>query len=186
MDLRPIYYSALENTGRIVSGVDPSQYSAPTPCHDWDTRELVNHVVGGVIGFARSLEGEKIDPNIEMPDLIGDDPGAAFEAAKKAAVEAWSAEDALERTVYMGNEMPATHSIRVALMEAVVHGWDIAKATGQETGTDPMIAAAMLDGLRKAITPDQRGEGNIFGPEVNVPEDAPIEAQLVAFLGRQP
>lgn len=186
MDLRPIYFAALENTGRIVSGVDPSRYSAPTPCHDWNTRELVNHVVGGVWGFARSLEGEKIDPNADVPDLIGEDPGAAFRAAQKSAVEAWSAEDALERTVYMGSEMPAKQSIRIALMEAVVHGWDIAKATGQEAGTDPMTATAMLDGLRKAITPDQRGEGKIFGPEVKVPEDAPIEAQLVAFLGRNP
>ncbi len=110
-----------------------------------------------------------------------------FEAARTAAAEAWGADGVLESTVKLHlGAMPATLALRIALMEAVVHAWDLAKATDQKHGIDPMVAAAMLSGLRQTITDDQRGPGKLFEPEVAVAEDAPVEEQLVAFLGREP
>ncbi len=187
MDLRPFYFDALENNSRIFSGVHESHLAAQTPCADWDASRLMNHMVGGIWMFVRALGGEKMDSVTEAPDLIGNDPAGAFEAAKAAAAQAWNEDDALDRTVVItAGEMPAAVALRVALMEAVVHGWDLAKATGQEHGINPMVGAAMLDGLRKAITSEQRGPGKFFEAEVKVSEEAPIEEQLVAFLGRQP
>jgi uncharacterized protein (TIGR03086 family) len=186
MDLRPLYFTALENTGRIVAGIKPDQLDGGTPCEGWSTRDLANHIVGGVLLFERALAGEKTDPNQKAPELIGDDPGSAFENARKLSVDAWSAPDALERTINVGNDTPATGALRIALMEAVVHGWDLAKATGQDHGIDPMTATAMLDGLKKMLGEGPRPEGGPFAQPVSVPDDAPIQEQLVAFLGRTP
>jgi uncharacterized protein (TIGR03086 family) len=188
MDLRPFYFNALENLGRMFESIGPSQYAEPTPCVEWDTRGLMNHILGGMWMFVRALGGEKMDGSSDRGvDLVANDGAAAFKAAQAASVEAWSEEDALERTVVItAGEMPSTVALRIALMESVVHGWDLAKATGGDHGINPMVAAAMLDGLRKTITDDQRGPGKYFGTEVKVSEDAPIEEQLVAFLGREP
>ncbi|MCA1832964.1 MAG: TIGR03086 family metal-binding protein [Actinomycetota bacterium] len=186
MDLRPFYFNALENTGRIVAGVQAEQLAADTPCEGWSLRELINHLIGGVYLFERALAGEKNDPHQTPPDLAGDDPGVAFENARKLAVEGWSADGALERQVHVFGEMPATGALRIALMEAVVHGWDVAKATGQDYGIEPMLATAMLDGLKKVYGDAPRGDDGFFAPEVEVPENASPEDKLVAFLGRRP
>lgn len=187
MDLRPFYFDALDNTNRIVKGVDSAHLGDATPCEGWDVRALLNHVVGGLWMFAGALGGEDMTGRTSDRDLLGDDPAGAFDAARAAALDAWNADGALDRTVTItAGQMPSTVALRVALMEAVVHGWDLAKATGQDHGINPMVAAAMLDGMRKAVTDDQRGPGKFFDPEVKVPEDAPIEEQLVAFLGRTP
>lgn len=187
MDLRPFYFNALENMGRIFAGARASQLDGATPCEGWNTRDLMNHIVGGTVMFAHALDGEDMTGRTVTGDIVGDDPASVFEGARKTAIDAWNAEGALERTTkIIVGEMPATIALRVALMEAVVHGWDLAKATDQPHGIEPMIAMAMLDGLRKTITPEQRGPGKFFEEEVAVPADAPIEEQLVAFLGRKP
>jgi len=182
-----IYRSALERTAGIVANVKPDQLDGETPCSDWNTRRLLNHLIGGVMGFAMATQGTPLDPNTEPPDIVGqhgDDAGKAFEAARAMAVEAWSAPDVMEKELVLGAPMPANQALRIALMEAVVHGWDVAKATGQDGTIDPMFAEPMLDGLKKMFGAGPRPP--IIGPEVAVPDDASPSAKLVAFLGRTP
>jgi uncharacterized protein (TIGR03086 family) len=186
MDLRPFYLDALDNVQRVIGGIEPADFALPTPCADWDVRRLVGHVTGGVWRFAKAAAGEDVSAPVETVDA-GPDPVSEFEAARSAAAESWGADGVLERTMKLHiGTMPATLALRIALMEAVVHAWDLAKATGQKHGIDPMVAAAMLSGLRQAITDDQRGPGKPFEPQVTIAEDAPMEEQLVAFLGRRP
>jgi uncharacterized protein (TIGR03086 family) len=189
MDLRPFYFGALDNLDRLFEGAQTKDRSVQTPCEDWTLGQLMNHIVGGVHMFARALAGETFSTGAVQnpPDLIGDDPAGAFAQAHKLAVEAWSDDAALERTVsIVAGSVPAPMALRIALTEAIVHGWDLAKATDQDHGMNPMVSAAMLDGLRKTITDDMRGPGRYFQAEVHVGADAPVEEQLVAFLGRQP
>jgi hypothetical protein len=68
--------------------------------------------------------------------------------------------------------------------DLVVHGWDLAKATGQSTELDPEIGQLALDWGRENLPPELRGD--VFGPEVSVPEDAPLHDRLVGFFGRDP
>jgi uncharacterized protein (TIGR03086 family) len=68
--------------------------------------------------------------------------------------------------------------------DLAVHGWDVARSTGQSTELDPAVGQAALDWARENLKPQYRGQA--FGPEVSVPEDAPLYDRLAAFFGRAP
>ena len=82
-------------------------------------------------------------------------------------------------------QMPGSAFIGLAATDTFVHGWDLAKATGQSTDLDPALATQLLAGSRQAIQPAFRSEtGNPFGPEQTAPAGASNADQLAAFLGR--
>jgi uncharacterized protein (TIGR03086 family) len=94
---------------------------------------------------------------------------------------------ALEReNVDVGQGISGKFAFRVALAEAVVHGWDIAKATHQPYEIPEMLAEQMLDGMKKAFGDGPREPGGFFGQPVDVPDSAPAADRLIGFLGRTP
>jgi uncharacterized protein (TIGR03086 family) len=82
-------------------------------------------------------------------------------------------------------ELPAPVAAGVNVTDTLVHGWDLARATGQALTIDPTLASAVLEFCRSAITDDIRQRG-AFGPIVPVADDGSPCDQLVGFLGRQP
>lgn len=103
---------------------------------------------------------------------------------------AWRREGALEGTVRLPfGEVPAAWCVDQQISDLVVHGWDIAKATGQPTALDPELGQASLAWARENLLPELRGDeggGYAFGPEVPVPDTAPLHDRLAAFFGRDP
>ena len=81
-------------------------------------------------------------------------------------------------------EFPATWAVGQHLADVAVHAWDLATATHQSTKLDPELARVALDWARAALKPELRG--NTFGPEIEVPENAPIYERLAGFFGRNP
>ena len=179
---------ALDLAGAIIARVRPEQATLPTPCQSWDVRQLVNHVVRDVQQFTARASGgtwERSDA-----DLIGDDWFGAYREGADGLLAAWRAEGALERTVKSPfGEIPGTWFVGQQLADFVVHGWDVAKATGQTPGFDPDVEQAALDWARENLKPEFRGDeesGRVFGPEVEVSEDAPVLDRLIGFFGRDP
>lgn len=73
------------------------------------------------------------------------------------------------------------------VMEVTIHGWDLAKATGQPTEMDAPVAATVLPAAQTFLPREPRGGPHVpFGPVVQVPEGAGAYAQLAGWLGRQP
>ena len=72
----------------------------------------------------------------------------------------------------------------ITLTELVMHGWDLAKATGQQLPADDALMGELLTGMRQSL-PAQARQSN-FGPELEPPAGAPGIDRLAAFLGRQP
>lgn len=94
----------------LVANVEPQQLSAPTPCAEWDVRGLIGHFVGGAGMFAAAFRGEapNIDPDAPMPDLLGDDPLGAFDAALGQFNAAIDQPGAMDRTITLPfGQMPA-------------------------------------------------------------------------------
>lgn len=183
------YKPAIENLGRLVAGVTPEQMSSPTPCPKLDVRGLLNHIVGGQHMLADAADGKRIDPSQSgvMPDVIGDDPAGAYERSSKLVLEAFAQPGVLEKTFDIGPGFSGLQALGIALMEAVVHGWDLAQAIGQDPGIDPAVADMLLAASRGFVTEQFRSpDGNPFGPPVEVDGDATPVDRLVAFLGRQP
>ena len=190
MDPRPLYRRAVAQTETVVAAVTPEQLTLPTPCPEYDVRALLSHITGGLTRAALVGEG---DPGAlarpAMAEGVPDDGWpAAYRAAADRASAAW-ADDAKLDTLFEvpWGKIPGRFVIAGYIQEILTHGWDLAKATGQETERDPELALFALAGAKRILPPDIRAAADIpFGPVIDVPPDATPYTQLAAWLGRHP
>ena len=191
MELLAAFEGAVASTAEIVKSTPADAMGAPTPCTEWDVRALLSHVIG-TLWLAEGLFSDQ-PPRYPMApgglppaDVAGDDPAAAYAEASAAAIAAAATGDALTRVhVTPLGEMPGPGLAGFTTLDILVHGWDLAKATGQPADLDGRLAAHVLGFAGQALgTPESRA-GRI-GPALTVPADAPVTGRLVAFLGRQP
>jgi uncharacterized protein (TIGR03086 family) len=170
----------------IISAVSRDRYDEPTPCTDWSVGQLINHMIGGLTMFRDVGIDGQADPALFSRDLIGEDATASFDAAGAAALEAWGADGKMAGTASLPfGEFPAAFALQLPAMDMVVHGWDLAKATGQEVNWDRDLIAETLAFCEATFTtPEFRG--NDFAPAVELDGDPDDLSRLVAFLGRQP
>ena len=178
----------LAQTGSIIDRVRPEQATLPTPCAAWDVRALVNHVVHDVQQFTVTAHGGEWAPG--DADVIGDDWAGAYRQAASSLLAAWRRPGALDQPVRLPfGEFPATWRVGQQIADLAVHGWDIAKATGQPTDLDPEVGQLALDWGGENLKPQFRGDeasGRSFGTEVAVAADAPLYDRLAGFFGRDP
>jgi uncharacterized protein (TIGR03086 family) len=160
----------------MVAGA-AKQLDAPTPCDDWDVQTLLNHMLETQQYFVRSARGEHASPPAGEPsdDLIGDDPAAAYERGREQTIRTFSEDGVIERT---------GPSLGIAFSDTLLHGWDVAKATGQDTTMPEGLAAAAYEMVHGAFTEDQRK--GVFKPEVSIGDDASPQDRLLAYTGRHP
>jgi len=190
MELYEAFDRAIGSTAGIVTSVRLDQASAATPCTEWDVRDLLNHVIG-TLWLSEALFTDQaprypMAPGALPPaDLAGDEPAAAYTEASAAALTAAAADDNLTRVhpTPLG-DMPGPALAGFTTLDIAVHGWDLARATGQRAALDDTLAAHVLAFAEQAITPGSRAPR--IGPAVPVAADAPLTDRLAAFLGRQP
>lgn len=180
------YRRALLATGHIVAKVRPEQLADPTPCRDWNVRQLLNHIVAGNHTFAEVARGGRAEATGDPADYTRPDPGTNYLASAEAVLAAWSEPGAMERRCHMPfGDIPAPAAVSIHFLDLVVHGWDLARATGQDATIAPDLAAEALDISHDLLSPELRELG-VFGPEVPVSADDLLHERLVAFMGRRP
>ncbi|MFF8946232.1 TIGR03086 family metal-binding protein [Streptomyces sp. NPDC014864] len=175
---------------RLAEGVREEQLAAVTPCPDYAVRHLLGHLLGLAVAFrdaARKDLGGTTDtrPDAAVPDI---GPGWREELPEvlDALAEAWRDPAAWTGATRAGGvDLPGAVAGAVAADELVVHGWDLARATGQEYVPDPAAVEASYGFLRAAADGLDRLDGP-FGPVVAVPEDAPLLERTVGLSGRDP
>jgi uncharacterized protein (TIGR03086 family) len=190
MELYEAFDRTVASTAAIVKAVRHDQAGAPTPCTEWRVQDLLNHVIG-TLWLSEALFSDRAPRYPMAPgslpgaDLAGEDPAAAYAEASAAALSAASAGDTLTRvhTTPLG-DMPGPALAGFTTLDILVHGWDLARATGQPAALDGPLAAHVLAFAEQAITPDSRAPR--IGPALPVAVNAPLTDRLVAFLGRQP
>jgi uncharacterized protein (TIGR03086 family) len=175
MDLLDLYERASAWANEKVAGA-VHHLDATTPCDQWDVRTLLNHMLDTQRYFVASARGEEASPpSPTPPEALGDDPVADFERARHETIAAFSTPGVIDKTG------PA---LGIAFSDQLLHGWDLARATGQDTTMPaglPDAAYAMIHGR---FTDDQR-EG-VFKPEVHLSAGASMQDQLLAYTGRDP
>jgi uncharacterized protein (TIGR03086 family) len=166
-----------------VDEVGAADMAKSTPCSEFDVRALLNHMVGGLAMLATGAQGGKAE--IPHGDQFGSDAAGTYTARRRALLDAVRSQGALERNWEMPfGSMPGEMMARIAFMEHLTHGWDLAKATGQDT----TIPSDLVAECTEVVTPMNgmlRMPG-VCGPAVDVPADAPAQDRLIAFLGRTP
>ncbi|MFB7916452.1 TIGR03086 family metal-binding protein [Streptomyces sp. NPDC056061] len=184
--------SELESAARrivgLLDGVDEQELGSPTPCPDFTVRDLLAHVTVLSRGFrdaARKDSGPTtgVAPGDALP-VLDDDWRTLLPSLLDELVAAWRAPAARQGTTRVGGVgLPAEEALVVALEELLVHGWDLARSTGQEYAPDEAGLRIVLDWLTPGDAP--RPE-EIFARPVPVPEDAPLLDRTVAMSGRRP
>ena len=185
MDLTAIHATADSQFGSHLRAVRDDQWTAPTPCTEWDVRALINHMVyeylwvPELLGGATIAEvGDKFDG-----DVLGSDPLRTWASVSRAAHEA-IADTPLEKMVNVSwGQISAGEYIGQFVTDVAVHGWDLARAVGADDTIDPTVVAALLPGV-EANAADLAASG-MFGEHVDVPPGADDQTRLLALLGRR-
>jgi uncharacterized protein (TIGR03086 family) len=170
----------------VIEGVLPDQWQLPTPCPDWPVRLVVNHLVSGQLIFAGAIAGEPLETLLPLRDQdhLGDDPGAAYRSSAESLLAAVAAPGALERPVRVPvGTVPGVVALHLRVVECLVHGWDVARATGQRFDVPDDLAEREL-AFTAANLSRVPADRQPFGPPQPAADDAPPLDRLAAQLGR--
>lgn len=167
--------SVLNEAEATIAAVRPGQEHQPTPCPDLDVARIVDHLVGWARSFATRLTGGS-DEGSPNDYRAGDDPATEFHQAAGTIIGAYRE----------GGDQSQKLPVGFLIMEFLVHGWDLATATGRPVSFEPAAADLGLATGRQMLQPEYRGPGKSFGYEVEVSGTAGPVDRLVAFMGRDP
>jgi uncharacterized protein (TIGR03086 family) len=119
-------------------------------------------------------------------DNLGDDYKGSFRRATDDAMDAFAQPGAMEKVVKLPfGEMPAGQAVGIAIFDVTTHAWDLARGSGQDVDIDPEVLEAAWEISHQMLSPELRSLG-IFGPEVEVSDDLPLQDRLAAYTGRTP
>ncbi|WP_216590012.1 TIGR03086 family metal-binding protein [Streptomyces brasiliscabiei] len=173
-----------------VRAVPADGWQLPTPCEGWSVAQVFQHTVGGQIGYAAALTGEPgpdFDPFAPSGQMEGVDPAAFLEDALARTAKAWAAvdRDATEVPVPVPPHRMSLWSASAACgLDAAVHAWDIAVATGRPSPLTPELARPLLKIAREIVEP-LRPHGAYTAALTTEQGDDDV-ADLLRYLGRDP
>ncbi|MET7855820.1 TIGR03086 family metal-binding protein [Streptomyces sp. NPDC005318] len=185
LDLEP----AARQVAELLPGIEDRCLNGPTPCPDYEVRDLLAHLVGLTTAFrdaARKAFGPTTDtsPDAARP-VLPDGWRDTLPPLLDELVAAWRDPAARQGMTRAGGvDLPGEVAHMVALNELVIHGWDLARSTGQKYEADEAnlrVSLAMLTPSDDNPLPERP-----FGPPVPVPADAPLVDRAVAMSGRRP
>jgi uncharacterized protein (TIGR03086 family) len=161
----------------VVDVVRRSDFELPTPCDEWNVRQVLEHIIGG----NRRVAG---NPAAEGEDVIGDDLSGAYATSAAGAAAAFESEGGLDRiyTLKIG-EFPGHFAVLARSTDQLAHAWDLAKATGMSTDLSPELYAIALEMLQNRFT--AVGRSSSFADEKPAPDGATAADRFAAFAGRR-
>jgi uncharacterized protein (TIGR03086 family) len=187
MNLHAELGAAADEAARLVSKVSSDHMSAATPCTEWDLRTLLNHLILWTSYSAeRRARDEPVSDELLNRDFVASPDFARDYAAQlDKAIAAWSDPAAWDRELnVMGSPTPAADVAALLLAEMVLHGWDVAAATGQEYACADNVAEAVLAAVTANAELFRQYKG--FADLVEVPASAPVLNRALGASGRDP
>jgi len=186
-DLQP----ATDVMAALVESVRDEQLTAPTPCPELTVGDLLDHIDGLSLAFTAAATktppaGGSQPPSADVARL-GTDWRTRLPQRLTALAGAWREETAWHGMTQAGGlDLPADIAGAVAVDEIVVHGWDLAVATGQNFHCTPELLGAAYWFAKSSADQNPHGTPGLFGPPVTVPDSAPLLEQLLGLTGRDP
>jgi uncharacterized protein (TIGR03086 family) len=172
--------------GALLASLDARAWTRPSPCDDWDVAGVTRHLVIGERAFTTSLGGEDYDLAAIRSDVLEiptDDLPTTYAAGARDLHLALAAADPAGAFPTGLGPMPAPAVTRLRTIEALVHGWDIARGAGTTLDVDDDVAERSIRHslvLLETLPPERQ----VFADPQRSPDDAPALDRLVALLGR--
>lgn len=188
IDLEP----AARRMADLIRGVPDDRLDGPTPCPAYTLGDLVDHVAGLTLAFTGAAKKDTGDATSQGPSgdasRLSDDWRTRIPRDLAALADAWRDPEAWTgRTKAGGVDLPGEAAGIVALDELVVHGWDVARASGQAYDVDPASLEAVHGFVAQFSEQGQEAaRAGLFGPVVEVPDDAPLLDRVIGLTGRDP
>lgn len=174
---------------RLAAGVPDARLADPTPCPEYAVSGILGHLTGLAIAF-RDAARKDLGPTTDTaPDAAATSLPAGWREELPRVLgelaEAWSDPAAWTGMTRAGGlDLPGDIAGAVVVDELVIHGWDLARATGQEYAPDQAALRASHAFLLAAL--EDEGRDEIFGAVVPVPDDAPLLDRAIGLSGRDP
>jgi uncharacterized protein (TIGR03086 family) len=173
---------------RVVAGVRDDQLTGPTPNPDMSVAALLDHLDGLALAFRlAAVKAPQGDPPEPSADDLTPDWRTRIPARLDELDAAWRSADAWTGDTEVGGiQMSGADAGITGLNEVLLHGWDLAVATGQPYSADEAAAQACLEYGRAFAAAAPEARDSIYGPVVPVPADAPVLDRLLGQAGRDP
>lgn len=187
----PDLHAAADRMTRLLEAVPNDSMGAPTPCPDLPLGALIDHLGGFAKVFAASARKELGELTAQPPDPREDNLETSWRAGMaadlSALADAWDAPDAWEGMTQAGGRvLPGAMAGRIALDELVVHGWDIAQATGQRFDCEAVTLGEVEATVQQVRGGNDGDIPGLFGPVVAVADDADALERVLGLTGRDP
>jgi uncharacterized protein (TIGR03086 family) len=186
LDLTP----ATGTVTQVITDIGDDQLDGPTPCRGTTVADLLDHLDGLCLAFTaaavKDRAGGSQGPSADGSRL-GPDWRMRISDRLARLASAWRDEAAWDGMTRAGGvDMPGEVAARVAINEVVVHGWDIAAATGHDYACESQLIEAAYAFVQSAVARSPEGSPGLFGPPVRVPDSAPLLDRLIGLTGRDP
>lgn len=184
----PTLDASLTALRSVAAGVSKEDWTRPTPCEGWTVAQVLQHAAGDQLGFVQFLTGDggpDFDPFQPSGEGAEEIP-ALVERAVAASAAAWAKVDPEAEKVPVPvppNEMSARLGADACALDAAVHAWDVAVATGQPSPLTPELARALKEAAVRFVEPLR--QWGAYAPVVPGEEGDPV-ADLLRYLGRDP
>ncbi|MGO1054109.1 TIGR03086 family metal-binding protein [Crossiella sp. CA198] len=128
---------------RKLQAIRPEQWIQPTPCTEWNVRQLVNHVTRGNLNYLALVEGGSRAEFLRLRDVdaLGTDALDAYGRSVRLCAEAFARPGALHRVLdYPLGQVTGRQALAVKTTDITIHTWDLARAIG----VDDTLAASLV------------------------------------------
>lgn len=172
-----------------VAGVPDDGWQLPTPCENWNVTQVLQHAAGDQLAFASAITGEPgpTENPFAPSGTLDEDPKALAERTMTASANAWATigEDVQDApTPLPQGAMPGWLGSGAAALDAAVHAWDIALATGQPSPLTPELAKELLVVAKEIVEPLR--QYGAYAAAVDPEQGDDEVAALLRYLGRRP
>ena len=179
------YTAALFELDRVMRAVPAGAWDAPSPCEGWSAREVAGHAIAVVVNVGAKLgANDPVDAFADLATTAGDDPATTCRRARVATLAALDRPGTLTTPVVSSlGEMTIDDYVALMAHDALVHAWDIARATGVDERLDPWLVDLVFARMRRNGLPRAADR---YGDEIDVAPDADAQTRLLAYTGRRP
>ena len=161
-----------------------ADWDAPTPDDEWSVRDLVAHVIEEQQWVPYLLAGETIEKAKKQIEPLRDDLRGEWELYSFAATTAWSESSPEQRVHLSYDEVTMADYLREQVADVAIHTWDLARAVG----ADEELDSELVEAVWSVFEPQKEtlAASGLYAPPVPLPDDAPLQARLLAVTGRDP